>query len=359
MSIALSICMAGGGTGGHVIPALAVASVLRQRGHKPFFVGTERGMEAKLVPEAGFPIDWIEIGGLNRVTLSRRIKTFWQLPASIGQVISIFRARRPDAVFSMGGYVAGPVMAAAWLRRVPLVLMEPNAIPGYTNRKMARVVRKALVNFPETAAYFPTGIAEQTGVPVREAFFRVQPKQDGPFSILVMGGSQGSRKLNQTMRDAWPHLARVCERLHLTHQSGAGEAGPLAEEFEKSGLAGEVVPFIKDVAGAMERADLLISRSGASTVSEIAAAGRPAILVPFPFDADDHQLRNAEAFARAGGGFVIEEKDLTGERLAAEVAALAKDPDRLRAMSESARMLARPDAASRAVDILEKISAAT
>jgi UDP-N-acetylglucosamine--N-acetylmuramyl-(pentapeptide) pyrophosphoryl-undecaprenol N-acetylglucosamine transferase len=198
MSRSLTICMAGGGTGGHIIPALAVAGALRAKGHEPFFVGTRRGMEARLVPAAKFPIEWIEIGGLNRVSLSRRLRTFWQLPASILRVAKLFGERRPAAVFSMGGYVAGPVTLAARLKRVPVVLMEPNAIPGFTNRKMAGSVRKAMVNFPETVDYFPKGIAEQTGVPVREAFFDVSPKTGGKFTLLILGGSQGSQKLNET-----------------------------------------------------------------------------------------------------------------------------------------------------------------
>jgi UDP-N-acetylglucosamine--N-acetylmuramyl-(pentapeptide) pyrophosphoryl-undecaprenol N-acetylglucosamine transferase len=356
MSRSLTICMAGGGTGGHIIPALAVAGALRAKGHEPFFIGTRRGMEARLVPAANFPIEWIEIGGLNRVSLSRRLRTFWQLPASILRVAKLFGERRPAAVFSMGGYVAGPVTLAARLKRVPIVLMEPNAIPGYTNRKMAGSVRKAMVNFPETVDYFPKGIAEQTGVPVREAFFHVAPKAGGKFTLLILGGSQGSQKLNETMRQAWPLLAARKDALRIVHQVGPKASGELAEEFRKTGLDGEIVPFIDDVAGAMAQADLLLSRSGASTVSEIAAAGRPAILVPFPFAADNHQLRNAESFARAGGGLVIEEKDLNGERLAREVLALADDPERLQRMGEAARTLAKPGAAARAVEILEQVA---
>lgn len=356
MSRPLTICMAGGGTGGHVIPALAVADALQDRGHRAFFVGTRRGMEAKLVPAANYPIEWIEIGGLNRVSLLRRLRTLWELPASVLRVVRYFRERRPDAVFSMGGYVAGPVTIAAQLRRIPIVLMEPNAVPGYTNRKMAGRVRKAMINFPETADYFPAGIAEQTGVPVREVFFRVAPKTAGKFTLLVMGGSQGSQKLNQTMREAWPRFAANRDRVRIIHQVGPKASGETAEAFGATGLEGEIVPFIQDVAGAMSQADLLLSRSGASTVSEIAAAGRPAILVPFPFAADDHQLRNAESFARAGGGVVIEEKDLTGDRLAREVLALAAEPDRLCRMGGCARTLAKPGAAKRAVEILEEVA---
>lgn len=349
--------MAGGGTGGHVIPALAVAEELRRRGHNPVFIGTKRGYEARLVPQAGFPIEWIEIGGLNRTGLVQKLRSLIQLPLSVLAVLRQFGTHRPAAVFSMGGYVAGPVMIAAALRGIPMVLMEPNAIPGLVNRRMARRVRRALVNFRETADYFPNGVAEVTGVPVRNAFFGLEPKSGGPFTLLVTGGSQGSRTLNDAVRAAWPRFAREMNgRIRIIHQTGASAERALAEDFAKSGLEGEVRAFISDMPAAFAAADLVLCRSGASTVSELAAAARPAILVPFPFAADNHQLRNAEAFSRNGAGIVIEDKDLSGERLFREVSAFAADPGRLREMSRAARQLAHPDAAARAADILESLT---
>jgi UDP-N-acetylglucosamine--N-acetylmuramyl-(pentapeptide) pyrophosphoryl-undecaprenol N-acetylglucosamine transferase len=354
--MSLTVCMAGGGTGGHVIPALAVAAELKARGHRPFFIGTERGHEARLVPQAGHPIEWIEIGGLNRVGMTQRLRTMWQLPASVFRSLSIFARRRPDAVFSMGGYVAGPVTIAAWLKRIPIVLMEPNAIPGFANRRMAPLVRKALVNFPETAQHFPPGRAEVTGVPVRAAFFAIEPKTAGPFTVLVTGGSQGSRTLNESMRAAWPHLAGFPGALRIIHQTGQAAYRSIVEDFARTGLTGEVTPFIADMPAAFASADVILCRSGASTVAELAAAGRPAILVPFPFAADNHQLRNAEAFARTGAGIVIEDGQLNGERLARELLALASDPARLASMARAARSLAKPGAAQAAAGILERIA---
>jgi UDP-N-acetylglucosamine--N-acetylmuramyl-(pentapeptide) pyrophosphoryl-undecaprenol N-acetylglucosamine transferase len=354
----LTVVMAGGGTGGHVIPALAVARELRRRGHHPFFIGTRRGHEARLVPQAGFPIEWIAIGGFNRVSLARRLQTLWQLPLSLLRVIVLFLRRRPGAVFSMGGYVAAPVTVTAALFGVPIVLMEPNAIPGLANRRIGRFVRKALINFPETADYFPSGVSEATGVPVREEFFRIEPAQHERFTLLVTGGSQGSRTLNNAMRASWPLFAPMRDRLRILHQTGPATHAQLAKEFAATGLTGEVTAFITDMPQAFAEADLVVSRSGASTVSELAAAGRAAVLVPFPYAADNHQLRNAEAFARTGAGIVVEDAQFTGERLFTEVSALMSDRERLRAMGSAAREFARPNAAARAAEIIEEVAGA-
>ena len=197
--------MAGGGTGGHIIPALAVARELRQRGHTAFFVGTERGLEGKLVPREDFPLELIQIGGLKRVGLRQTAATLLQLPFSTIHAGRLLASRRVAAVFSMGGYVAGPPVIAALIRRVPVVIMEPNAVPGFTNRRISRYVRRALISFPETARYFPQGRTELTGLPVREEFFSIPPKlRCERFTVLITGGSQGSRTLNQAARESWP-----------------------------------------------------------------------------------------------------------------------------------------------------------
>jgi len=346
--------MAGGGTGGHVIPALAVARELRGRGHEVLFVGTKQGLEARLAPAEGFPIEWIEIGGLKRVGAAQTFRTLGQLPASILQVSRLMRSMRPAAVFSMGGFVAGPVMLAAWLRRVPVVVMEPNAMPGFTNRRMGRFVARALLNFPEAARFFPPGRTEVTGVPVRGEFFTLPPKRrEEVFSILITGGSQGSRTLNRAARESWPLFREAPFPVRLVLQSGVAAYADLRQEFAASGLAGEVVPFIDDMPAAFSAADLVVSRSGAGAVAELAAAGKPAILVPFPFAADDHQLRNAEAMARGGAAVLLADAEVTGERLFREVVTLASAPGRLERMGEAARSFARRGAAQRAADLLE------
>lgn len=343
--------MAGGGTGGHVIPALAVAKELRARGHSVRFIGTRRGIEAKLAPAAGFAIDWIEIGGLNRVGLAQTLKSLAELPLSIFGASKLLDRAKPVAIFSLGGYVAGPVLLAGLWKRLPVVAMEPNAVPGFTHRRLARYISKALVSFEETVRYFPPGRAEVTGRPVRDEFFAIPPKPFGDvLTVLITGGSQGSRTLNRAAVESWPLWKKSPVR--LIHQTGEREYQDLAAKFRASGVAGEISPFFEDMPKAFAEADLIVSRSG-GTVSEIAAAGKPSILVPFPGAADQHQLRNAEAFERAGAARLVPDSEMTGARLVEEVTKLRSEPGLLEKMAREARALAKPGAAARAADVLE------
>lgn len=346
--------MAGGGTGGHVIPNLAVAEELRRRGHELLFIGTSRGMEARLVPAAGFPLELIDIGGLQRVGWRQTIRTLWQLPLSVWRVLRVLRRRRPAAVFSMGGYAAGPVVFAARLLRLPVIVMEPNAMPGLTNRLFGRFVQRALLSFPEAAAYFPPGRAEVTGLPVRREFFTLPERPpSAPFTILITGGSRGSRTLNRAGRESWPLLRERSFPVRLLHQTGTDEHTALAEAFAKSGVQGEVVAFIREMPEAFAQADLIVCRSGAGAVAELAAAGKPAILVPFPFASDQHQLRNAEALQRAGAARLVLDGEMSGPRLVEEVSQLLSAPETLRRMAQAARTFAHPAAAERAADVVE------
>ena len=347
--------MSGGGTGGHVIPALSVARELRRRGHSVFFAGTAKGIESKLVPIAGFDLKLIDIGGLNRVSMRRKVATLTRLPFAAAHCVRLLRG--VSAVFSMGGYVAGPPVMAALFARVPIVVMEPNAVPGFTNRIIARFVYRALVSFPETARYFPTGKTEITGLPVREEFFSIPPKPPGsPVTLLITGGSQGSRTLNRAARESWPLFARSAAPLRILHQTGAESFEELRAAFAQTGLQGEVVPFIQDMAAAFAAADLVVCRSGAGSVSELAAAGKPSVLVPFPFAADDHQTRNAEVMQRAGAARLVPDSQMTGEKLFSLVSELTSAPGALALMSEAARKFSKPGAARRAADILEQAS---
>lgn len=344
--------MAGGGTGGHVIPLIAVARELRIRGHEPYFVGTTRGVEARMVPREGFRIEFIQIGGIKNLGPLRKLTSLAQL------LFSTFRqlfAKRPLAVFSMGGYVAGPPVLAAILRNIPVVVMEPNAVPGVTNRWIGRYVYRALISFPETARFFPPGKSEVTGRPVQQEFFDIAPKPPSEiFTILITGGSQGSRTLNHAARSSWPLFAQSGLNIRILHQTGPAAFDEFHEAFTHTSLKGEVVEFIQDMPAAFAQADLIVCRSG-GTVSELAAAGKPAILVPFPFAADDHQLRNAEAFQRAGAATLFLDRDWTGESFFETVNILMKDRAQLAAMGENARKLAKPGAARRAAEILEEI----
>jgi len=350
---------AGGGTGGHVVPSLAVADEMRRRGYESLFIGTQRGMEATLVPQAGFPIEWIEIGGLNRVGAAQALKTLWLLPGSVQRSRAILRESRPAAVFSMGGYVAAPVVLAAILTGVPVVVMEPNAMPGLVSRGLARFVSRALVAFEETRGYFPKGRSEVCGLPVRQEFFEVVERPlDSKFTVLLTGGSRGARTLNRIARECWPLLKQAALEIFWIHQSGTGEFQAMQAAFAESGVEGRVAAFIPDMAHEYAGSDLIVSRSGAGAVSEIAAAGRPAILVPFPYAADDHQRYNAEAFERAGAARLLNEFDLTGQTLCDAIVSLANDPARRLEMGRKARDLAHAGAAKRAADVLEETAAA-
>lgn len=342
--------MAGGGTGGHVIPALAVARELRARGHHVRFIGTRRGLESKLVPGADFPIDWIEIGGLNRVGLRRSLETLAELPWSVWQAARMLHQAKPAAVFSMGGYVAGPVLLAALWKRMPVVAMEPNAIPGFTHRRLAPFIARALVSFEETARWFPPGRVEVTGRPVGVEFFNIPVKTRGKIlTILITGGSQGSRTLNRAAEESWPLWKKGTIR--LIHQTGLAAYEEIAARFRMAGVDGEVTAFLDDMPRAFAEADLILSRSG-GTVSEIAAAGKASILVPLPTAADQHQLRNAEAFEKAGAARLIPDAEMNGRRLVEEVGRLSGEGV-LEKMGAAARSLARPGAAQRAAEILE------
>lgn len=349
-----AIVMAGGGTGGHVVPLLAVARELKARGHDPIFIGTRSGFEAKLVPPAGFPLEFIEIGGLKRVGAARTLRTLVQLPLSIAKVFRLFAQHRPRAVFSMGGYAAGPVVLAALCKRLPIVVMEPNAMPGLTNRQIGRFVTRALLSFPEAARFFPAGKSEVTGLPVRPEFFRIAPKaRSAKLTLLITGGSQGSRTLNQAAAGSWNYFREAKFPVRIIHQTGSAAHTALARKFAEAGIEGEVLPFIDDMPGAFRQADLLVCRAGAGAMAELAAAGKPAILVPLPHAADEHQLRNAEAFEKAGAAVLVLDKDMDGGRLFEEVAKLHSLPELLKRMGERARAFAHPGAAVRAADLLE------
>jgi UDP-N-acetylglucosamine--N-acetylmuramyl-(pentapeptide) pyrophosphoryl-undecaprenol N-acetylglucosamine transferase len=351
--------MAGGGTGGHVIPAIAVARELCRMGYRVLFVGTERGVENRLVPAAGFRLEKIRVGGIKNLGMTTRALSAWRLVSETAGQMVRFGKWKPAAVFSMGGYVAGPPVLAALLRGVPVVVMEPNAVPGFTNRRIARWVRRALISFEETSRFFPAGRTELTGLPVREEFFHLPAKSSGSeFTVLITGGSQGSRTLNEAARQSWPLFGKARLPVCLIHQTGPSMYPALAAEFRGTGLSGEVVEFIEDMPAAFAQADFVVCRSGAGAVSELAAAGKPSMLVPFPFAADQHQLKNAEAFARAGAARMSLDRDWTGQRFFEAVREMHGNRGQLKAMGESARKLAHHGAARRAAEILLEVTRA-
>jgi UDP-N-acetylglucosamine--N-acetylmuramyl-(pentapeptide) pyrophosphoryl-undecaprenol N-acetylglucosamine transferase len=350
--------MAGGGTGGHVIPAIAVAREITRMGFEVLFVGTDRGVESRLVPAAGFRLEKIRVGGLKNLGVFTRLLSLWRLLAETAGQLSRFAEWKPAAVFSMGGYVAGPPVLAALLRGVPVVVMEPNAIPGATNRWIAKWVKRALINFEETRRFFPPGRTELTGLPVREEFFHLPPKTGATFTVLITGGSQGSRTLNNAARQAWPLFRDANLRVRLIHQTGSSMYQELSADFCKAGLSGEISEFITDMPAAFAKADLIVCRAGAGAVSELAAAGKPSVLIPFPFAADQHQLKNAQAFERAGAARLSLDRDWNGQKFFEIVSHLYQNGAELSVMGESARKLAHSGAAQRAARILIELAPA-
>ena len=345
-STSMRAVIAGGGTGGHVIPALAIARELRERfAAQVLFVGTARGLENRLVPAAGFELRLIEVGAFNRVSLATKLRTLTALPRAILASSHILEQYRPDVVVGVGGYASGPAMLAAALRSLPTLVFEPNVVPGFANRVVAPMVTLAAVHFEQTARYFRRAIV--TGVPVRREFFLVpsySPSRHPP-TLLVFGGSQGATALNQVMVESLAALQRQIPGLHIIHQTGERDYNDAQGAYLRAGISAEVYPFIDDMPGVFARADLLVCRSGASTVAEITAAGRPAVFVPFPKAADDHQLRNAEALVAAGAAELVAEAELNSERLVRSVQALLNDRARLARMAQAARSLAHPRAA--------------
>jgi UDP-N-acetylglucosamine--N-acetylmuramyl-(pentapeptide) pyrophosphoryl-undecaprenol N-acetylglucosamine transferase len=340
--------LAGGGTGGHVIPALAIAHQLKKSyDAEVLFIGTARGIENRLVPAAGFPLQLVRVGALKNVSLMTRLKTAFDLPRAVWDAGRMLNEFAPDVVIGVGGYASGPAMLAAVVKHIPTLAFEPNVVPGFANRAVARFVSAAAVHFEETAKYFRH--AEVTGVPVRPAFFEIAPKRGGTPTLLVFGGSQGAHAINEAMIRCLPVLQREASGIHIIHQTGERDYNDALAAYqslgESAGVSAEVFKFIEDMPAAFGCADLVVCRSGASTVAEIAAAGKPAVFVPFPRAADDHQRVNAEALARHGAAVVVEESKLEGVWLAETIAALLQDSERLRQMSHAARELAHPNAA--------------
>ena len=336
--------LAGGGTGGHVIPALAIANELETEcGAHVLFIGTARGIENRLVPAAGYELRLVEVGALKKVSLARRLQTLFELPKAIFQAKQIVESFRPDVVIGVGGYASGPAMLAAAISGIPTLAFEPNVVPGFANRVLAIAVSAAAVQFEATCKYFRRCVV--VGVPVRRAFFDIATKTSGPPTLLVSGGSQGAHALNQAVMGALRLLRDRVPGIHVIHQTGERDYNEAQGTYLRSGASAEVTPFIEAMPQAFARADLLVCRSGASTVGEVAAAGKPAIFIPFPHATDDHQLRNAEVLARAGAAVVIEEKDLSSERLSEVIGALLLDPVRRARMAVAAHNLARQDAA--------------
>lgn len=350
--------VAGGGTGGHLFPALAVADALKRRRPEVeiTFVGAHRGLEARLVPAAGYPLRTLRMSGLKGAGAAAKAVGTGTAALAVARCTAWMVRRRPNLVIGVGGYASGPAVLSAKLLGIRTMVMEQNHFPGATNRWLAPRVDAVCV--PSTAARERLGgRGIVTGNPVREAFTRIGDPPGGPqLHLLVFGGSRGARSINRALAAALPELARLAEPPRIVHQTGPEDAASAARSVDAYPAGSyEAQAFLDDMAARLAWADLVVCRAGATTLAELAAAGRPAVLVPFPFAADDHQRLNAEAVREAGAAVVLLDRELDGPTLAAAVSSLAADPDRRRRMARAARALARPDAAERIAEVAEAL----
>ncbi len=354
----LRVMIAGGGTGGHVIPALAIGRELRDaHGAEVRFIGTSRGIETRLVPEAGFQLELVRSGQLKNVSLATRLRTMMDLPVGVVRCVSLMRAFKADVVVGVGGYASGPAMIAAILLRVPTMAYEPNAVPGLTNRLVGKRVRAAAVNFAVTAKYFRN--AEVTGVPVRPEIFALPARPVGAAPrLLVTAGSNGAQVFNETMPLIVRQLLDEVEGLTIVHQSGPRRVEETRAAYAASGADASrwaVEAFLTDMPEQYAAADVVLARSG-STVAELCAAGKPSLLVPFAAAADDHQRKNAEVLVEAGAAEMLLQREVTQETLRAALAALLKDGPRRAVMAESARSLGKPGALQRIAEMVLRLA---
>ena len=357
-ALTVKLLIAGGGTGGHVFPAIAIAREWMSRGkeREVVLVGTQRGLEMKLVPQAGLPLETLRVAGLKGKGGTTLVKNLAMLGPGLLDAVRVLRKHRPVAAFGVGGYAAGPMMLATWMSGVPNIIFEPNAEPGFTNRVLAKISTRIAAGYDRSARALGAK-AVVTGCPVREEFFAITPRVlEKPFRLLVTGGSQGALAINRTFVDAMDRLAARKSELAIVHQTGERDYNAVRTAYARREYAAEVVPFLTNMAERFAWADVIVCRAGAITASEMAAAGRAAIFIPYGAATDSHQLRNAQEMARAGAGRVIPETELTAERLISEVFSLLDQPREIERMSNAARGLARPDAAREIVNLIEEVA---
>ena len=354
----MKVLIAAGGTGGHIYPGIAVANEIMNRDAESevLFVGTARGLEKKIVPENGFQLSLINSAGLKNVGVVGKIKGLSVLPKSFLEARRLIRQFRPHVVVGAGGYVSGPVLLMAAIMGVPTLVMDSNALPGFTNRQLARFIDQAALTFDEALPFFgKKGVV--TGNPVRREFFEIDAKErTAEFHLLIFGGSQGARAVNNAMIEALPYLAKFDGKLTITHQTGEADFENVRAAYTDSVfLSADVRPFISDIFVEFGKSDLVVCRAGATTCAELTAAGKASIMVPLPTAADDHQRKNAEALVKAGAAKMILQSDLTGEMLTENIGELIASPASITEMEKAAQSLGRRDAAEMTVDMIEKL----
>jgi UDP-N-acetylglucosamine--N-acetylmuramyl-(pentapeptide) pyrophosphoryl-undecaprenol N-acetylglucosamine transferase len=358
--------IAGGGTGGHLYPGIAIAEEIRRRepGARIVFAGRGLPLEREIVGRHGYELLAVSSGGVVGRSMGQRIRGALLALRGIFEAMGMLKRLRPRAVIGVGGYASGPMVLAAFVRRIPTLVEEQNAVPGLTNRILGRMARQVAITYEDTRRYFG-GRGVVTGNPIRAEFARADRDRarrrreagGAPFHLLVFGGSQGARAINSAVLAALPRLAAPPGRLRVLHGTGSSDFERVRAAYAAlPGLEADVRPYITDIRQALEEADLVVARAGASTVSELAACGRAAILVPLPTSAHDHQRGNAARAADADAAILVEERDLGAGALADAVAGLMADPARLAAMERASCSLARPDAAARIVDLVERLA---
>ena len=355
-ALPVKLLIAGGGTGGHVFPSLAIAQewLSRANEREVVLVGTQRGIEMKLVPQAGLPLETLRVAGLKGKGGATLLRNLAMLAPAMLDARRVLRKHKPVAAFGVGGYAAGPMLLATWLGRVPNVIFEPNAEPGFTNRVLARISTRIATGYEVSAREWGKK-AVVTGCPVRSEFFSISPRRpEKSFRLLVTGGSQGALPINRVFVDAMDRLAARKNELAIVHQTGERDYNAVRAAYARREINAEVVPFLTNMAERFAWADVIVCRAGAITAAEVAAAGRAAIFIPFGRATDSHQLRNAQEMTRAGAGRLISEAELTAESLTGEIFSLLNQPQEIEKLSTAARGLARPFAARDIVNLIEE-----
>jgi UDP-N-acetylglucosamine--N-acetylmuramyl-(pentapeptide) pyrophosphoryl-undecaprenol N-acetylglucosamine transferase len=352
----MKLLIAGGGTGGHVFPAMAIAREWLSRGsdREVVLVGTTRGIEMKLVPQAGLPLETLRVAGLKGKGGSTLLKNLFKLAPAMLDASRVFKKHKPIVAFGVGGYAAGPMLLTTWLRGIPNVIFEPNAEPGFTNKSLARISTRIATGYEVSARTWGEK-AVVTGCPVRPEFLAIaQRTPQKPLRVLITGGSQGALPVNRAFVDAMDFLAARKNEMSIVHQTGERDYDAVRTAYARHEILAEVVPFLGNMPERFEWADIIVCRAGAITAAEVAAAGRAAIFIPFGRATDSHQLRNAQEMARQGAGRVITEQELTGERLSKEIFALLDEPEQIERMSIAARSLSWPNATRDIVNLIEQ-----
>jgi UDP-N-acetylglucosamine--N-acetylmuramyl-(pentapeptide) pyrophosphoryl-undecaprenol N-acetylglucosamine transferase len=351
----VGMIIAGGGTGGHLFPGIAIAEEFLRRdpANRILFIGTERGLEKKILGELDFPLRTLKVEGLKGRSPARIPASLLKIPGGLFASFQILRAFQPAVVVGVGGYASGPAVLAARLMGIRTAIAEQNAFPGLTNRILGRFTDRVFVTFSASAGWFPADRTRVTGNPIREAFLTDQPKtgeRDPRFTLLIFGGSQGSHAINRIVLEALDSLGELKERIRFIHQTGEKDRETVEKGYRERGFTAEVSPFILGMAAAYREADLLLCRAGATSIAELTAGGKAAILIPFPFAVNDHQTKNAELLVHAGAAEMIPEKELDGRRLAAAIERLCRDPETLKNMEKASASLGNTRAAAAIVD---------